>query len=116
LTLWQMIFEAILWPLMNVVANMLFLLVALLFGMSPLIVFWWVQLTMLDTLAAMHTVAIERESIILVPFAIVYRTVFIQLVDIAKLIATFEELIGVQMSWGHMERQGRLGGESTKPD
>jgi len=114
LTLWQMIFEAILWPLMNVVANMLFLLVALLFGMSPLIVFWWVQLTMLDTLAAMHTVAIERESIKLVPFALVYRTVFIQLVDVAKLIATFEELIGVQMSWGHMERQGRLGGNSPK--
>jgi len=113
-TMWQMIFEAVLWPLMNVTANILFLLVALIFGMSPLIVFWWVQLTMLDTLAAMHTVAIERESIKLVPFAIIYRAVFIQLVDVAKLIATFEELMGVQMSWGHMERQGRLGPEGAK--
>ena len=108
LTLWQMIMESIMWPFMNVVANLLFLLVALIFGMSPLIVFWWVQLTMLDTLAAMHTVAIERESIKLVPFAIIYRAVFIQLVDVAKLIATVEELMGVQMSWGHIERQGRL--------
>ncbi len=108
LTLWQMVFESIMWPLMNVTANLLFLLVALLFSMSPLIVFWWVQLTMLDTLAAMHTIAMEKESIKLVPFAIIYRAVFIQLVDVAKLIATFEELLGVEMSWGHIERQGRL--------
>lgn len=108
LTMWQMVFEGVLWPLMNVVANLLFLLVAFIFGMSPLIVFWWVQLTILDTLAAMHTVAIERESIKLVPFAILYRAFFIQLVDVTKLIATIEELIGMEMSWGHMERAGRL--------
>ena len=108
--MWQMVFESVLWPLMNVVANLLFLLVAFIFGMSPLIVFWWVQLTILDTIAAMHTVAIERESIRLVPYAVVYRAFFIQLVDVAKLLATFEELMGVEMSWGHMERQGRLSG------
>ncbi len=110
LVMWQMVFESVLWPLMNVVANLLFLLVAFIFGMSPLIVFWWVQLTILDTIAAMHTVAIERESIKLVPYAVLYRAFFIQLVDVAKLLATFEELMGVEMSWGHMERQGRLSG------
>lgn len=114
LVMWQMVFESVLWPLMNVAANLLFLLVALIFEMSPLIVFWWVQLTILDTIAAMHTVAIERESIKLVPFAIIYRAFFIQLVDVAKLLATFEELIGIEMSWGHMERQGRLGGPAPQ--
>jgi len=114
LVMWQMVFESVLWPLMNVVANLLFLLVAFIFGMSPLIVFWWVQLTILDTIAAMHTVAIERESIKLVPYAVLYRAFFIQLVDVAKLLATFEELMGVEMSWGHMERQGRLGGPTAQ--
>ncbi len=114
LVMWQMVFESVLWPLMNVAANLLFLLVAFIFGMSPLIVFWWIQLTILDTIAAMHTVAIERESIRLVPYAIVYRAFFIQLVDVAKLLATFEELMGMEMSWGHMERKGRLGGPSSQ--
>ncbi len=106
--MWQMVFEAIIWPLMNVLANVLFLIVALLFGMSPLIVLWWVQLTILDVIAAIHTVAIERENLMLVPLAVVYRLFFIQLVDVAKLIATIEELLNVKMGWGKIERIGRL--------
>jgi hypothetical protein len=61
----------------------------------------------------MHTIAIERESMKLVPFAILYRAFFIQFVDIAKLIATVEELMGMEMSWGHIERTGRLTGHTT---
>lgn len=106
--MWQMVFEAIIWPLMNVLANVLFLIVALLFGMSPLIVLWWVQLTILDVIAAIHTVAIERENLLLVPLAVVYRLFFIQLVDVAKLIAIIEELLNIKMGWGKIERIGRL--------
>ena len=38
ITMWQMILEGTLWPLMNILANLLFLIVGILFGMSPLIV------------------------------------------------------------------------------
>ncbi|MBZ0264139.1 glycosyltransferase family 2 protein [bacterium] len=107
-TMWQMVFEGIFWPFMNILANMMFLLVAILFGMSPLIVLWWVQLTILDTIAAMHAVAIERERLMLIPYAILYRLYFVTIVDMAKLIATFEELMGLQMSWGKVKRVGRL--------
>ncbi|MBM3328718.1 MAG: glycosyltransferase family 2 protein [Calditrichaeota bacterium] len=107
-TMWQMIFEGILWPLMNVLAQALFLFVALLFGMSHLIVLWWVQLTMLDTIAALHAIAIEKEKLSLAPLAFIYRVFFIQMIDVAKLIATIEELIGFKMSWGKLERQGRI--------
>ncbi len=106
ITLWQMVMEAILWPLMNIMAIMLFLMVAILFGMSPLIVLWWVQLTILDTIAAMHTVAMEKESLSLVFYAIIYRVFFIPIVDFAKLAATLEELFGARMNWGKLERIG----------
>lgn len=108
LTLWQMVFEAILWPLMNILANVLFIIVALLYGLSPLIALWWVQLTILDSIAAIHCVAIEKESIKLVPYALIYRLIFIQVIDMTKLIATVEELLGVRMGWGKLERVGRL--------
>lgn len=103
-----MVFEAIIWPFMNILANIMFLTVALLFGMSPLIVLWWIQLTVLDTLAAMHTIAIEKERLYLIPYAIVYRLIFIQIIDVAKLIATVEEMLNVKMGWGKLERKGRI--------
>lgn len=107
-TMWQMIFESVFWPGMNILANTMFLIVAILYGMSPLIVLWWVQLTVLDTIAALHSVAMEKEELRLVPFAILYRFYFIQLVDFAKLLATIEEMLGIKMSWGKVERVGRL--------
>jgi len=103
-----MVFEAIMWPLMNILANMSFLIVGVLFGMSPLIVLWWIQLTILDTIAAMHTVAIERERLYLVPYAFLYRIFFVQVVDVAKLMATIEEMLNVKMGWGKIKRTGRL--------
>ncbi len=107
-TMWQMIFESVLWPGMNVLANGMFLIVAVWFGMSPLIVLWWVQLTVLDTVAALYSVLVEKEELRLVPFAIIYRFYFIQLIDFAKLLATVEELLGIKMNWGKVERVGRL--------
>ncbi len=108
ITMWQMVFEAILWPLMNILANLMFLIVGVLFGMSPLIVLWWIQLTILDTIAAMHCVAIERERLYLVPYAILYRVFFVQIVDVAKLMATIEEMLNIKMGWGKLKRSGRL--------
>ncbi|MDP8238079.1 MAG: glycosyltransferase [Candidatus Hatepunaea meridiana] len=107
-TMWQMIFEAILWPLMNIAANVMFIVVAIIFGISDLLVLWWVQLTVLDTFAAIHAIAIEREDLALAPYALVYRLVFCQIVDVAKLSATIEELLGFKMGWGKLERKGAL--------
>ncbi|MDK9699755.1 MAG: glycosyltransferase family 2 protein [bacterium] len=107
-TMWQMIVESVLWPGMNTMANLLFIIVAIIWGMSPLIVLWWVQLTILDTIAAMHSVAMEKEQLRLVPLAVIYRFFFIQLIDMAKLMATVEEMLGIKMSWGKLERVGRL--------
>lgn len=101
-------FESILWPIMNVLGAVLFVTVALAYGASAYLVAWWLLLTVLDVVAAIHTVAMEGEELSLVPYAVVYRFFFILLVDVSKLFATLEELLNVDMTWGKLERLGRI--------
>jgi hypothetical protein len=39
---------------------------------------------------------------------VVYRFVFITMIDVAKLFAAVEEFARVQMTWGKLERAGRI--------
>ena len=103
-----MLFEAVLWPVMNVVGNLFFSLVALSVGAASGVVYWWVLLTMLDVAAALYAVGIEGEELRLVPYAVLYRFVFISMIDVAKLFATAEEVARVRMTWGKLERAGRI--------
>lgn len=103
-----MLFEAVLWPVMNVLGNLLFALVALSAGAASGVFYWWVLLTMLDVAAALYAVGIEGEELRLVPYAVVSRFLFITMIDVAKLFATAEEMANVQMTWGKLERAGRI--------
>ena len=107
-SLLAMLFEAVVWPAVNVLGNLFFALAALSAGAPAGILSWWALLTMLDTAAALHSVAMEGEDLALVPYAVIYRFVFITLVDVAKLFATVEQLLDTQMTWGKLERAGRL--------
>jgi biofilm PGA synthesis N-glycosyltransferase PgaC len=108
LSLLAMLFEAILWPMVNVLGNLLFVLAALAAGVASGVLYWWVLLTLLDVAAALYTVAMEEEELTLVPYAIIYRLFFITMIDVAKLFATVEEFANVGMSWGKLERLGRI--------
>jgi cellulose synthase/poly-beta-1,6-N-acetylglucosamine synthase-like glycosyltransferase len=108
ISLVAMLFEAVLWPVMNVVGNLLFTLVALSVGAASGVVYWWVLLAMLDVAAALYAVGIEGEDLRLIPYAIVYRLFFITMIDVAKLFATAEEVARVEMTWGKLERIGRI--------
>jgi poly-beta-1,6 N-acetyl-D-glucosamine synthase len=108
ISLQALLFEAIVWPVVNVVGNLLFAIAALSLGAASMVLHWWLLLTMLDLAAALHTVAMEEEDITLVPLAIPYRFFFITLIDVAKMFATLEEFAHVEMSWGKLERVGRL--------
>jgi cellulose synthase/poly-beta-1,6-N-acetylglucosamine synthase-like glycosyltransferase len=108
LSLWYMIFEGILWPMTNVFAHVLFIAMALTHGTALPLVVWWAQLTVLDMAAALYCVILERESILLVPYAILYRAFFALTIDVAKVFATFEEWFNVGMDWGKLERLGRI--------
>ena len=108
LTLWYMIFEGIMWPSMNVFAHVLFVFVAARYGTALPLILWFAQLTILDLAAALYCVAVEEESITLVPYAIFYRAFFALTVDVAKLLATIEELLKLKMDWGKLDRIGRI--------
>jgi hypothetical protein len=103
-----MLFEAIIWPAMNVLGNLFFSVAALSTGAASAVVYWWLLLTMLDVAAALLSIAMEREDLALVPYALLYRFLFISIIDVAKLFATGEELARVHMTWGKLERVGRI--------
>jgi poly-beta-1,6-N-acetyl-D-glucosamine synthase len=108
LSLWYMIFEGLVWPAMNIFANLFFVWIALLYGMTKLLVLWWMLLTVLDLLIAVHATLMEKESMWLVPYAVLYRFFYILIIDVTKLFATLEELFGLDMSWGKLARRGRI--------
>jgi poly-beta-1,6 N-acetyl-D-glucosamine synthase len=103
----MMLFEAVIWPFMNVVGNLFFIGIFLAFDAGAYVVSWWLLLTLLDVAAALHTVAIEGEDLSLVPLAVIYRFFFILFIDVAKLLASVEEALKLEMSWGKLERVGR---------
>ena len=107
-SLQAMLFEAIVWPVFNVLGNLLFAVAAISAGAADFVLYWWALLTLLDVAAALHTVAMEEEDLSLVPYAVVYRFFFVTIVDVAKLFATIEEFLNVRMSWGKLERAGRI--------
>ena len=108
ISLQQMFFESIVWPVINVLGNLFFTYAALTSGAASYVLYWWLLLTLLDVAAALHTVAMEEEDLSLVPYAIAYRFFFVTLVDVAKLFATAEEFMNVKMTWGKLERAGRI--------
>lgn len=105
--LWYMGFEALLWPAMNIFAQIYFLYVVLFFDMTMFVIFWWGQLTVLDVVAAMFCIGMEDEDMRLTPYAILYRIYFVVVTDVCKVIATVEELLQVRMTWGKLQRTGR---------
>ena len=108
LSLLAMLFEATIWPVFNVLGNLFFAFAALEAGAASYVAYWWILLTLLDMAAALHTVAMEEEDLWLVPYAVLYRFFFLALIDVAKLFATAEEFLNVRMTWGKLERAGRI--------
>jgi len=108
LSLWYMIFEGLIWPGMNIFANVFFIYIALMFGMTKLLVMWWLLLTVLDVLIAVHAILMEGEDMRLALYSIFYRFFYILLIDVTKVFATLEELVGLDMQWGKLARKGRI--------
>jgi poly-beta-1,6-N-acetyl-D-glucosamine synthase len=103
-----MFFEAILWPAANIMGNLVFAVAALQAGVATYVLYWWLLLTLLDVTAAAYTIAMEEEELWLIPYAVIYRYLFIATIDVTKLFATIEEFLGVRMTWGKLQRAGRI--------
>jgi poly-beta-1,6-N-acetyl-D-glucosamine synthase len=108
ISLWYMMFEGLLWPVMNIFASVFFVWIALLYGMTKLLVMWWLLLTLLDILIAVHAILMEREDKSLALYSVLYRFFYILIIDVTKVFATLEELVGLDMSWGKLARKGRI--------
>jgi poly-beta-1,6 N-acetyl-D-glucosamine synthase len=108
LSLWYMIFEGLAWPAMNILSSVFFVWIALIFGMTKLLVLWWLLLTVLDVLIALHAIMMEKEDISLAIYSVFYRFFYILIIDVTKVFATLEELVGLDMSWGKLARKGRI--------
>ena len=80
--------------------------IALVFDMSYYLVYWWLSLTILDLIAALYCIAVEKEEVRLVFYSLFYRLFFILMIDVTKTFATIEEFLGFGMNWGKLERIG----------
>lgn len=100
----QLGFEAIVWPVLNIFAHLYFALIAILFGVGELLIYWVVLLTLLDMVAALVTLSMEEESLSLLPLAPPYRFVFVLFLDVVKSLASLEELFRLEMGWGKLDR------------
>lgn len=107
--LWYMAFESLVWPVMNIFAQVYFLYVVIFFDLATFVIFWWGQLTVLDIVVAMFCLSMERENMRLVPYSIIYRIYFVVLTDVCKVIASVEEFLQIEMTWGKLNRSGKMG-------
>lgn len=106
--LWYMLFEGIVWPFSTVAGSIFFSFVGLHYGVATFLFFWWLQLTLLDVISAAYCVVVEEEEPVLIIYAIAFRLFYIVIVDVAKVFATIEEWQGTAMTWGKLEREGKL--------
>ena len=101
-------FESVVWPLLDFFGNLIVVSVVLASGATPYMVLWVTLLTLFDIAATLHFVAMEREDLALVPFAIFSRFVYGTLLQVVKLLAMVEEFAKVRMTWGKLDRRGRI--------
>lgn len=106
--LWYMLFEGIMWPFSTVMGNLFFIYVGVQYGVMSLMFYWWLQLTLLDLVAAVFCVVVEDEDPKLIPYAILFRMFYISIIDVVKVLATLEEWRGTTMTWGKLQREGKL--------
>ncbi len=106
--LWYMLFEGIMWPFSTLLGSVFFAYVGIQYGLSSLLFYWWLQLTILDVVAAAYCVVVEEEAPSLIPYAVLFRLIYINIIDVSKVFATIEEWRGNTMTWGKLDREGKL--------
>lgn len=103
-----MFFESLILPVLNLGITLLSLVYTGLSFDFSLFSLWLLQLTLLDLSVLVFTLSDVRWPLWLVPIAAVNRFTYSFFLDIVKAISSVEELLGVRMTWGKLERA--LGG------
>lgn len=108
LGMWYLMIEYLLWPALHVAAQLLFVAGGLLLGVQELILFWWLQLILLESAVVAFCVAVEDEAPALVAISPLFRIFYLVVLDVARLFAAVEEFGRVRMSWDKLSRLGRF--------
>jgi poly-beta-1,6-N-acetyl-D-glucosamine synthase len=106
--LWFMLFEGIVWPFSTILGNIFFAYVGVQYGLTILLFYWWLQLTALDVVAAAYCVIVEDEDPNLIWYSVLFRLFYINIIDVSKVLASIEEWRGTTMTWGKLDREGKL--------
>lgn len=126
LSYWLLIYEAFVWPTMNLVAHLFFTFLALLYGFIPFLFIWWFSLTLLDFSSACfaytsdkksenHTYQNKKITFFYLPFLVLlYRLYYLLLIDTIKVFAFLEEILNLGMSWQRIKITGKLNGYLIK--
>jgi biofilm PGA synthesis N-glycosyltransferase PgaC len=108
LMLWYMVFEALIWPAMTAVTVLFLLLAGMDSAIRPAALYFWVMLVALDTATTLYCLAIDGKNVLYAFLAPLERMMFTIVLDVCRGLASIEELFGIQMSWGKLDRKGRV--------
>lgn len=100
--------ECLALPALHVAAQLLFVTGGLWLGAHEVVVYWWLQLLVLECAVVAFCLAVEDEHPALVLLTPVFRAFYMVALDMARLLATLEEFKGVAMGWDKVARLGRL--------
>jgi len=98
--------ECLALPFLHVTAQVLFVAGGLALGTHHLVIYWWLQLILLECAVAAFCVAVEDEHPLLVLLTPIFRTFYMLVLDVARVLATLEEFRGVAMGWDKIARLG----------
>jgi poly-beta-1,6 N-acetyl-D-glucosamine synthase len=107
-TLWYLLFEVLMWPLMNASALIFLAFSSVDTALQPAAAYYWLQILLLEIVSAWYSVGIEERDLRLALYTPLERLIYQILMDICRILATLEEFVGFKMSWGKLERKGRL--------
>ncbi|WP_051559802.1 glycosyltransferase family 2 protein [Marinobacterium jannaschii] len=106
--LWYMLFESVMWPVLDLFGMLFFIYVSIESGTSAFIFYWWLLFSVLDVAGALYCILTTHEDLSLSIYALIYRLYFIAVINISKIFATFDECINLKMDWGKLDRKGGI--------
>lgn len=107
LSLWYMAADSFVVPVVNLSLLLFFGFLALAYEANEYLLLWWTQIALFDVAVTCYCVVLDREDTALIPYALLLRFYAI-FTDVAKLLATVEELFRVDMTWGKLKREGKI--------
>lgn len=106
--LWLTAGEAVLWPAVNSIGLLTFMLALSDASARSAALGLWTQLTVLEAIVLVGSLGAGERRIRYVLLSPLIRVLFQVVLDVTRVFATAEELLRVHMSWGKLERRGRL--------